>query len=146
MFCKKAVLKNFAKVKEKHLCQSLFFKKETLAQVFSCENCEDFKKSLFWRTSANGCFYSLTRDFGQSLFKQFTVLHLLDFVRIINQFYAPLSHISCNNFSRIFIGSSLFSSPVINRCVFINRWFLLTNRFYVVDGSNFIYHNFSSYW
>ena len=47
VFCEKGVLRNFAKVTGKHLCQSLFFnnvagaacnfiKKETLAQVFSC--------------------------------------------------------------------------------------------------------------
>ena len=45
----------------KHLCQSLFFitlqaeacnfiKKETLAQVFSCEFCEISKKTFFHRT------------------------------------------------------------------------------------------------
>ena len=46
VFCKKDVLRNFAKFTGKHLCQSLFFnkvagrnfmEKETLAQVFSCE-------------------------------------------------------------------------------------------------------------
>ena len=48
VFCEKGVLRNFAKFTGKQLCQSLFFnrvvdaacnfiKKETLAQVFSCE-------------------------------------------------------------------------------------------------------------
>ena len=38
MFCKNGVLRNFAKLTGKDLCQSLFFhEKETLAQVFSCE-------------------------------------------------------------------------------------------------------------
>ena len=47
VFCKKGVLRNFAKFTGKHLCQGLFLnkvagvhsfiKKETLAQVFSCE-------------------------------------------------------------------------------------------------------------
>ena len=43
-FCKKCVLKNFAKFTGKHLCKSLFFnkvagfiKKETPVQVFPCE-------------------------------------------------------------------------------------------------------------
>ena len=31
----------------KHLCQSLFLKKETLPQVFSCEFCEIFKNTFF---------------------------------------------------------------------------------------------------
>ena len=42
VFCEKGVLSNFTKSIGKHLCQSLFLnkvvvKKETLAQVFSCE-------------------------------------------------------------------------------------------------------------
>ena len=49
VFCKKGVVKNFAKLTGKHLCQSRFFnkvaglnpatllKRETLEQVFSCE-------------------------------------------------------------------------------------------------------------
>ena len=55
---KKAVLKNFAKFAEKHLCQILFFnkfaglrpatiEKETLAQVFSCEFSK-FLRTLFF--------------------------------------------------------------------------------------------------
>ena len=37
VFCKKGVLKNFAKFTVKRLCNSLFFKNEALAHVFSCE-------------------------------------------------------------------------------------------------------------
>ena len=55
---RKGVLRNFAKFTGKHLCQSLFFnevasaacnfiKKETLAQVFSCEFCEISKNNVF---------------------------------------------------------------------------------------------------
>ena len=51
VFCKKGVLRNFAKLTVKHLCLSLFFnnfiKKETLAQVFSCD---------FWDISRNTFF------------------------------------------------------------------------------------------
>ena len=61
MFCKKAVLRNFAKVTGKHLYQRLFLnkvvdlacnfiKKESLAQVFSSEFCEIFKNIFFYRT------------------------------------------------------------------------------------------------
>ena len=63
MFCKKGVLRNLAKFTGKHLCQSLFFnkvvglrltynfiKKETLAQVFSCEFCEISKNTFSHRT------------------------------------------------------------------------------------------------
>ena len=56
---KKGVLRNFRKFTGKHLCQSLFFnkvaglrlatllKKETLAQVFSCDFCEIYKNTFF---------------------------------------------------------------------------------------------------
>ena len=54
VFYKKGVVKNFAKFKGKHLCQSLFLnkvagliKKEILAQVFSCEFRETFKNTFF---------------------------------------------------------------------------------------------------
>ena len=61
VFCKKGVLRNFAKFTGKHLCQSLLFnkvvgqacnfiKKDTLAQVFSCEFCEISKSTFFHRT------------------------------------------------------------------------------------------------
>ena len=61
VFNKIGVLKNFAKFTGKHLCQGLFLiklqaeaynfiKKETLAQVFSCEFCEISKNTFFYRT------------------------------------------------------------------------------------------------
>ena len=69
LFCKKCVLRNFAKVTGKHLCQSLFFnkivglacnfiKKETLAQVFPCEFCEVSKNTFPYRTVAVSGFIS----------------------------------------------------------------------------------------
>ena len=61
VFCKKDVLRNFAKFTGKYLYQSLFFnkvaalasnfvKKESLAQVISCEFCEICKNTFFYRT------------------------------------------------------------------------------------------------
>ena len=56
VFYKTDILKNFAKFTGKHLCQSLFsrsvtsLKKETVAQLFSCEFCEIFKNSFFYKT------------------------------------------------------------------------------------------------
>ena len=44
---KKGALGNFTKSTGKHLYQSLFFKKETLAQVFFCEFCEIPKNNFF---------------------------------------------------------------------------------------------------
>ena len=60
VFCKKGVVRNFAKLTGRHLCQGLsfnkvaalglFIKKETLAQVFSCEFCEISKNTFSYRT------------------------------------------------------------------------------------------------
>ena len=70
VFCKKGVLRNFAKFTGKHLCQSLFFnkvadlrpatllkkdsgnfiKKKTLTQVFPCEFCDISKNTFSYRT------------------------------------------------------------------------------------------------
>ena len=35
-----------------------FIKKETMAQVFSCEFCEIFKNTFFYRTPLDDCFWS----------------------------------------------------------------------------------------
>ena len=59
-FVKKGVLRNFAKLTGKHLCQSLFLnkvKKETLAMVFYCEFCEISKNTFsveHLQTTASG--------------------------------------------------------------------------------------------
>ena len=48
VYYKKCVIKNFAKFTGKHMCQACnFIKKETLAEVFSCEFCEIFKNTIF---------------------------------------------------------------------------------------------------
>ena len=58
VFYKKGVLRNFAKLTRKHLCQRLFFnkvtalacnfiEKDTLTQVFSCEFFEISKNNFF---------------------------------------------------------------------------------------------------
>ena len=58
VFYKKGVLRHFTKFTGNNLCQRLFFnkaaglacnfiKKESLAQVFSCEFCEIFKNIFF---------------------------------------------------------------------------------------------------
>ena len=46
----KSFLKKFPKFIGKHVCQSLYFNKETLAQVFSCEFCEISKSTIFHGT------------------------------------------------------------------------------------------------
>ena len=52
-YVRKGALRNFTKFTGKHLCQNLFFnkvKKETLAQVFSCEFCEISNNTFHHRT------------------------------------------------------------------------------------------------
>ena len=67
--CEKGVLRNFAKFTAKHLCRNFFFnkacnfiKKETLAQVFSCEFCEISKNTFSYRTPllAASALYNVT--------------------------------------------------------------------------------------
>ena len=66
MFCEKGNFRNFAKFTGKQQCQSLFLmklqteacnfiKKETLAQVLSCEFCEIFKNTFFCRKPLGDC-------------------------------------------------------------------------------------------
>ena len=74
---KKGILRNFAKFTGKHLCQSLFFnkvagtcnfiKKETLAQVFSCEFCEISKNTFFTDTSGRLILKTLLKFTGKHL-------------------------------------------------------------------------------
>ena len=94
-FVRKGVLRNFAKFTGKHLCQSLFFKKETLAQVLSCEFCEIFKSTFFtehlwWlllENLSNKCHGHLNFFFFISIHNKFVC------VKNIIQFYVNLPKI-----------------------------------------------------
>ena len=54
--CSVEILRNFAKLTGKHMCQSLFFNRigglrpETQTQVFSCEFCKISKSTFSYRT------------------------------------------------------------------------------------------------
>ena len=54
VFWKKGVLRNFVKFTGKHMYKNLFFnnftKKETLAQVFSCQFCKICKNTFCYKT------------------------------------------------------------------------------------------------
>ena len=78
VFYKKSVLRNFTKFTVKHLCQIFFFnkvassdlhfnKKETLAQVFSCEICETSKEHLFYRIPLDDCFFKTLHVHSQKI-------------------------------------------------------------------------------
>ena len=47
VFCKIGALRFVTKFTEKHLCESLYFKKMTLVKVFSCEFCEFLRTPFF---------------------------------------------------------------------------------------------------
>ena len=75
MFHKKAVLKTLAIFTGKHLCWNLFFDKNvglqgpsfiknTLEHRCFLRTLRNFSEHLFWKTSANGCFW----DFHLSFF------------------------------------------------------------------------------
>ena len=65
VFCKKGIITCFVKFTGKYLCQRLFFnkvalllnfiKKETLAQLLSCEFCKIFKNT-FVQNKSGACF------------------------------------------------------------------------------------------
>ena len=54
VFCRKGFFSNFAKFTRKHKKE----KKETLAQVFSCEFCKIYRNSFFLQNSSGGCFFA----------------------------------------------------------------------------------------
>ena len=101
MFCKKVVLKNFPNFTRKHLCQSLFFnevavlasnyiKKETLAQVFSCE---------FWAIFKNTYFYRTPLVAASELRHEYDIKH----------FWTPMMEHVANFFYLLYLESSLLS-------------------------------------
>ena len=86
VFCKKGVLRNFAKFTGKHFCQGLFFnkvagscnffKKETLALVFSCEFCKISKNTLSHRKPPVAASVYIMKVFSKRLFK-FTMTYVI---------------------------------------------------------------------
>ena len=128
---RKGILRNFAKFRGKHLYQSLFFnkvagtflKKETQAQVFSCEFCEISQNTFFiehfWATASeerrlfklasNKCvktacvcivfFFHYSKYYGQNIFSRITVLYLIAKVKEKKKtFYLKHEIIGSRNF------------------------------------------------
>ena len=63
----------FTKFTGKYLCQSLkLIKRETLAQVFSCEFREILKNIFIYRTPQDDCFWRYENFFGFSLSEKTT--------------------------------------------------------------------------
>ena len=113
---KKGVPRNFAKFIGKHLCQSLFFdssrpqtsnfiKKETLAQVFSCE-CEIYKNTFFtehfWMAASYSyCSYSGYYCHGFALLDLF----------LLSTLFVLQWHSLYLGDSNLVVGSVSFDSP-----------------------------------
>ena len=95
VFCKKGVLRNFAKFTGKHLCQGLFFinvagpcnffKKETLAQVFFSEFWKISKNTFSYRTHPAAASVYIMKVFSMRL-SQFTMTQNMMWYVDINQF------------------------------------------------------------
>ena len=95
----RGVLRNFAKFTGKHLCQSLFFfiKKESLAQVFSCEFCEISTNTFFiehLRTTASKKWPNI---FKYSIFYFFVLS--IKCITVFNTFYCKSSFSGVISFS-----------------------------------------------
>ena len=97
---KKVVLRNFTKFTGKHLCQSLsfncrpqanFIKKETLAQVFSCEFCKISKNTFFtehlWTTASEVKNKWL---FGRNIVRTFYRNHLITWM--LSNYWSQFDH------------------------------------------------------
>ena len=71
MFFNTGVHNNFAKFTENQLYQSLFFNKETLAQVFSFEFCKIFKDTFLYRTLSEAASVYEAIDFKISILQPY---------------------------------------------------------------------------
>ena len=90
VFCKKRCW-NFAKFTGKHLSQVLFFnKKDTLAQVFSCEFCEISKNTFFtervWMTASE--FLYLRKNYYKFCWCMKQFLNLIKVLLVYNPNYS----------------------------------------------------------
>ena len=132
------------------MCQSLFSKKETLAQVFSCEFCENSKNAFFtehlWTTASNKGTYkdfhfhiSLTLTHCLLRLKfDWLLLYFRCFLFILSQIFLPwtlhnwlgyLMHAFKNNWSiQVHKCSTLRKSPLILDSLFKVRLVLLTKK------------------
>ena len=67
------------------MLESLFYKRETLAQVFSCEFCEISNNTYFYRTPPVAASGAVLNDRGLSLSNHF--FKLLSFCVFLEQIY-----------------------------------------------------------
>ena len=132
MFCKEGVLRNFAKLTEKHLCQSLFFNKvaglrpgtvEALAQVFPCEFCEVSKSTfstehlrwllLFVEINSLKCILNF----------QIQLLIKVNFMIVIKRFYKLIERLDFNfNFTDLlFLNYRLQSLKAVARMCSVKK-------------------------
>ena len=132
MFCKEGVLRNFAKLTEKHLCQSLFFNKvaglrpgtvEALAQVFPCEFCEVSKSTfstehlrwllLFMEINSLKCILNF----------QIQLLIKVNFMIVIKRFYKLIERLDFNfNFTDLlFLNYRLQSLKAVARMCSVKK-------------------------
>ena len=103
---------NFPKFTGKHLCQSLFFKKETLAQVFSCEFCE-ISKNIFFTEHLGTTTSACNNFFNNDYFHYCTVVGLQVQKLILNSIICTLINLRIVN-----IWANDFQNQSRTRCYF----------------------------
>ena len=101
MFCKKNCSRNSAKFTGKHLCQRLFFKKESLAQVFSCEFCEFLRTPFLQNTSGRMLLTSfMTPKAKESSF--------YDLIRLVSCYFASFMALKAKNEKFLWLDKTCF--------------------------------------
>ena len=121
MFCKKGLLKNFAKYTGKHLRQCLFFNKVAgLGQVFFCEFCKFFKSSFFYKTPWVAAFKIYTPD----------VIYLTCVYNV--RIWKSVSKIRFNSKSNLSSNLKFTLSLVYDSTPFLELYLESISEFYVV--------------
>ena len=130
VFCKKGVVRNFAKFTGKHLCQS-FNKvagwpatvlKKRLTQVFSCEFCKLSKNTFSYRTCPVAASYLTWR---KPFSNQKIIYHTNDHLWCLNFLEIPQRTVSRNWKNSAFEkgdGSASRSKQKVNNVFFNELW------------------------
>ena len=131
---KKGNLKNFGKFKEKHLCQSLFFKKvkvkkETLTQLFSCE----FSKFLRIRILKNICERLLltVHIYHHLHFQGFLNFFMVKFKISRNEFFIYIFSFSASSAQWSLILGNIGTFGFIVNFALFGFWWVLANLFVI---------------
>ena len=91
LFCKKGVLRNFTKFTGKHLSQSVFIKKETLARVFPVNHVK-FLRTTFYIEHLWWLLLPVRASNSRLCTSPETFLYLFSFFDLYSLFYCLIGH------------------------------------------------------